>query len=219
MPRNQIREFRRIGAFRNGNKRLFGDVFLDLRVALEFLADSANQRFNSGFVASGFFQIARRRLEEWFRAQEVVDRHACLTFDKHFHRAIRQLQKLQHIRQNARAVDAINARIINAGIDLRRQENLLVIRHHFFQRAHRFLAPYKERHDHVREHDDVAQRQHWIGWVQRFFHALFLSAASLRAPIIGNSASSVLRLCIWGIPSPVSTGSRQPVDHIAGSGP
>jgi hypothetical protein len=32
-----------------------------------------------------------------------------------------------------------------------------------FQRRHRFVAPDEERHDHVREDDDVAQRQDGIG--------------------------------------------------------
>ncbi len=39
------------------------------------------------------------------------------------------------------------------------QQNLLFVIHHFFERAHGFLAAHEERHDHVGKHDDIAQRQ------------------------------------------------------------
>ena len=39
------------------------------------------------------------------------------------------------------------------------QEDLLVFLHHRFQRADGFFPPDEKRHDHVREYDDVTQRQ------------------------------------------------------------
>ena len=42
-------------------------------------------------------------------------------------------------------------------------EDVLVVTHHLLEGLHRLLAADKERHDHVRENDDVAQRQHGIG--------------------------------------------------------
>jgi hypothetical protein len=42
---------------------------------------------------------------------------------------------------------------------LRDEQDLLVVLHHIFESAHRFFAADKERHDHVREHDDVAEGQ------------------------------------------------------------
>jgi len=46
------------------------------------------------------------------------------------------------------------------GVLLRDEQDLLVFLHHRFQRAHRFFAADEQRHDHVREHHDVPQRQH-----------------------------------------------------------
>src|SRR4029450_4851799 len=54
-------------------------------------------------------------------------------------------------------------RIVVGGVLLRRQQNEGVRPHHFLKGADRLLAADEERHDHVRENDDVAQRQHRIG--------------------------------------------------------
>src|SRR6185312_2890993 len=39
--------------------------------------------------------------------------------------------------------------------------DLLVALHHLFEGAHGFVAAHEQRNDHVREHHDVPQRQHW----------------------------------------------------------
>src|SRR5262249_19570013 len=49
------------------------------------------------------------------------------------------------------------------GVLLRGEQNERVGAHHLFERLDRFLASDEQRHDHVREDDDVAQRQHRIG--------------------------------------------------------
>src|SRR5204863_149851 len=43
------------------------------------------------------------------------------------------------------------------------EQNERVRTHHLFQRLDRFLAADEQRHDHVREDHDVAQREHRIG--------------------------------------------------------
>jgi hypothetical protein len=55
--------------------------------------------------------------------------------------------------------------IVLGGVDLARQQDLLVVLHHLLQGAHGFLAAHEQRHDHVGEDHDVAQRQ--IGWPLR----------------------------------------------------
>ena len=42
---------------------------------------------------------------------------------------------------------------------LRDEKDLLIVLHHVLERPHRFLAADEQRHDHVRKHDDVAERQ------------------------------------------------------------
>ena len=60
---------------------------------------------------------------------------------------------------SADAVDVFGVRVVLAGILLGDQQDLLVVLHHIFKGAHRLLAADKQRHDHVREHDDVPQGQ------------------------------------------------------------
>jgi hypothetical protein len=55
-----------------------------------------------------------------------------------------------------------SGRIVVGGVLLGGQQDLLVVAHHLFKRAHRLLAPHEQRHDHVREHHDIAQRQDGI---------------------------------------------------------
>jgi hypothetical protein len=51
------------------------------------------------------------------------------------------------------------ARIVLSGIFLRHQQDLLVVLHHVFKRFYGLIATDKERHDHVREHNNVPQRK------------------------------------------------------------
>src|SRR5262249_56416410 len=77
--------------------------------------------------------------------------------------AVRQLEQLQHAGQRSDLVDGAGGRIVIGGILPRGQQNEGVGAHHLFERSDRFFAPDEQRHDHVREDDDVAQRQHRIG--------------------------------------------------------
>ena len=80
--------------------------------------------------------------------------------DQHLHGAVGQLQQLQHVGERADVVDRVGLGIVVGGVLLGGEQDLLVGAHHLFERPDRLLAPDEERHDHVREHDDVAQRQH-----------------------------------------------------------
>ena len=80
-------------------------------------------------------------------------------FDQHFDCSIWQLQKLQHRSKRADVVNLIDIRIVVSGILLRRQKDVLVRTHHLFEGIDRFIAPDEQRHDHVREYNDIAQRQ------------------------------------------------------------
>ena len=91
------------------------------------------------------------------------DLRAVAPLDQHLHGAVRELQELQHGRQRPDLVDRLRRRIVVAGVLLGRQHDLLVGAHHLFERVDRFLAADEERHDHVREDDNVPERQHRIG--------------------------------------------------------
>ena len=74
-----------------------------------------------------------------------------------------QLQELEHGSNHAEIVEIIAAGIVLARIELGDEENFLVRRHRGFECCDRFVATHEERNDHVRENDDVAERQDRIG--------------------------------------------------------
>ncbi len=59
-------------------------------------------------------------------------------------------------------IDVRRRGIVLGGVLLGDEQDLLVVLHHLFQRLDRFLAADEERHDHVGEHHNVAQRQYGI---------------------------------------------------------
>ena len=91
---------------------------------------------------------------------EALDPGAGVALDQHLDRAVGQLEQLQDAGDGADAVDVVAAGIVLARILLRHQQDLLVVLHHLLERVDRLLAPDEQRDDHVREDDDVPQRQH-----------------------------------------------------------
>jgi hypothetical protein len=94
--------------------------------------------------------------------QELGDRTRA-PLDQHLDGAVGQLQQLQHIGQHADAVHPVEARILGGVVDLRDQQDRLVVAHHRLERAHRLVASHEQRHDHVGKDHHVAQRQDGIG--------------------------------------------------------
>ncbi len=164
MARHKVGQFCRLARFRNGTQRIFGNVLLYLGIALELGPDRTQQRLDRGLVTVFLFKKLGRSLEIVLVFHKFGDLDAGLALDKYLHRAIGQLQKLQHIGQHTGFIDALHFRIVLAWIDLAGQEDLLVVRHHLFQCANRLLATNKERHDHERKDNNVSQWQNWIGF-------------------------------------------------------
>ena len=82
--------------------------------------------------------------------------------DQHLYRAVRQLQQLKDGADGADRIDVGGFGIVLRRVLLGDEQDLLVILHHILERPHRFFAPDKQRHDHVREDDDVAEGQDGI---------------------------------------------------------
>ena len=80
-------------------------------------------------------------------------------FDQHLHRAVGQLQHLQHRRDAADRVEILGARIVLRRGLLRDEQDVLAGVHRDVERLDRLRAPDEQRDHHVRKHDDVAQRQ------------------------------------------------------------
>ena len=115
--------------------------------------------------------------------RSVFRRRALLALDEHAHRAVGQLQQLQDGGDDAEIVERVAVGIVLGRIELGDQEDALVRRHRAFQRRHRFVAADEQRHDHVREDDDVAQRQDGIGFAH--VHSTGGAAGPRSAPYMG----------------------------------
>ncbi len=188
MAGHEVGELGGFGGFRHRGQRLFGDVLLDLGVALELFVHAAGERGGGVLVDDPLGQRLGLGLEIGGVFVEPGDRHPALALDQHFHRAVGQLEQLQHVRQHADAVDAVGVGIVHRGVDLARQQDLLVFAHHRFERLDGFFAPDEERHDHVREHHDIAQGQNRVGGGLLLGHFFSLFSAGGTAPTLGSAS-------------------------------
>ena len=143
----------------DGRQDLGADLLVELHVVLELGDDRARQRLDLDLLAARLGEDARLGLEIAGPLRVAQDLRAVATLDQHLHGAVGELQELQHGGERADLVDRLGRRLVVAGVLLRGEQDLLVGAHHFLERADRLLAADEERHDHVREDDDVAQRQ------------------------------------------------------------
>src|SRR4029078_4320628 len=109
--------------------------------------------------AKSFFDALDLSLEIALVLGVALDRGPACAFDQHLHGAVGQLQQLKHRGERAHGINAIGRGLVIARVLLRDKQDLLVRAHHFFKRGDRLLASHEQRHDHVREYDNVAQRQ------------------------------------------------------------
>ena len=96
------------------------------------------------------------RLKELGVIGKPDDPGTLTALDQYFDGAVGQLEELQHGPDSADRIDVRSRRIVLGGILLSDEQNLLVVFHHVLERPHRLFAADKQRHDHVRKHDDVA---------------------------------------------------------------
>src|SRR5690606_21567002 len=91
-------------------------------------------------------------------------------------------------------------RVVVGSVHLGGKQNLLVGAHDVFKRTDRLLAPDEERHDHMREDDDVTQRQNRIsartGGLGRFGHSptFHIAIAQWPTAILDISDRRAIRL-------------------------
>ncbi len=139
------------------------DLLVQLHIALEFGHDRTRQRLGLDLLDRLVRDSLRLRHEEGVARDVLAHNGARSAFDQHLDRAVGQLEKLQNARQRPGGEDGVGRRIVVGRVLLGGQQNRLVRLHHFFERANRLLATNEQRHDHMREDDDVAQRKDGIG--------------------------------------------------------
>ena len=158
-----IAELGEIGDRLNHADDFGGDLLVQLHIAFEIRHDRARQGLRLDGIGVGIGERDRGRLVILSAVGIFLHARALEPFDQHLHGAVGQLEQLQHAGERADLVDRIRIRIIVGSVLLRRKHDQRVVLHDLFERPDRFLAADEQRHDHVRENDDIAERQHRIG--------------------------------------------------------
>ncbi|ENN85911.1 hypothetical protein RHSP_17182 [Rhizobium freirei PRF 81] len=184
MRRDRIGELGIVVDLAGGADHFRRNLLVELHVALKFRNDGAAQRLELDLIFFRLMQNVTKRFVEILAAGIFINLCARTAFDQHLDGAVGQLQQLQNIGYGADLMDCVRRRIIIAGIDLGDQHDLLVRTHDFFQRPNGLLPSDEQRHDHVGEDHDVAQRQYRIGNAlicRRRFLSHFISFPSSRS--------------------------------------
>ena len=175
-------------------------LLVELHIAFELGNHGPRQPFELIVIRIGFVDHLDFGFEEFLVVRVALHPRAAHTFDQHLHRVVRQLQQLEHGADSTYLVNIFRGRIIIRRVLLRHQQNLLVVLHHVFQRTHRFVAPHEERHDHVREDHDVAQRK----------HGKHESASLVRAGVVGAGRCLLAFVIVRHGHTPAFTNSLMP---------
>ena len=151
------------GDLGDGGQGLRRHLLVQLDVVLELLGHGAAQRLGLRRVLAILVQARDLGLEEAVGAGEAQQGGAALALHQHLHRAVGQLQQLQHAGDHAHVVDGGGLGIVVGGVLLGGQQDGLVALHHLLERLDGLLAADEQRHHHVGEDHDVAQGQHGQG--------------------------------------------------------
>ncbi len=163
MRGDRIGELRRLVDLGHRRDDLGRDLLVELHVVLELGDHRAGKRLRLDLVAERIGKSLGLGLVEVLGPGIGLDVGPARALDQHLHGAVGQLQELQHARQGSDLVDRVRRRIVVRGVDLGRKQDVAVGLDHLLQGTDRLLPADEERHDHVREDDDVPQRQNRIG--------------------------------------------------------
>ena len=157
-----IRELREIRDLLNDAHHFGGNLLVQLHIALEVGHDRTRQSLRLDALGIDVGKGHGFGLIEIGAIGILAGLRALQAFDQHLHGAVGKLQELQHAGERTDLVNCIRSRIVIGRVLLRREENQRIVLHDLFERLDRLLAADEQRHDHVREDDDVAKRQHRI---------------------------------------------------------
>ena len=157
---DRVRQLRKLLYLVQRHQHFRRNLLVQLDVLLELADHRPAQRLDVLVLVRRFLDQFRFGLKEFLFVGIAHDFRALASFDQDLDRAIGQFEQLQHRTDRADIVDIVDGRIVLTRIFLRHKQNLLVVLHHVFQRLHRFVPPDEERHDHVREDNDIPQREY-----------------------------------------------------------
>ena len=139
--------------------RILRQLLVEFGVFVELLDHAAHHRRH--FRAVGDNRLQRGGLGGQHHAvlNQPFQPDAALPLHQNAHRAIGQLQQLQHRGNNADVIEIVRRRVVTPGVELGNQHDILVARHRGLERRHRFLATNEQGHHHAGKHHDIAQGQ------------------------------------------------------------
>ena len=140
-------------------RHLLRDLAVELDVLLERGLDAAHQRLELDARLGALLDRLDTHQEAGLGRLEAADARAALALDQHLHGAVGQPHELDDRADGSELEDVRRVGIVGLRVALCGQHERAAARHRLVERAHRLLAPDEKRHDHVREDDDVAQRQ------------------------------------------------------------
>ncbi len=163
-----VAQLRRVVDADGGDHGVEVQVVRELDVLLEHRDDAAHHRLDVG----GHVLRARDHLHDDPEEALVflpLDRAGAVdTLDQHLDVAVGQLQALHDVGDAAHREDVVRLRLVHRGVVLGGEEDPLVLAEGVFEGPDRRRTPDHERHHHVREHDDIPQRNDGEGLVH--FH-------------------------------------------------
>ncbi len=90
----------------------------------------------------------------------VVHDTALGPFDEHLDRAIRQLEQLQDVGDRSDRIKILNSGIIDLGLFLSDEQNLLSVPHGTVQSLDGLFPAHEKRNNHVRVDHDITKGKH-----------------------------------------------------------
>lgn len=154
-----VRELRRIVDALDAHHDLGLHLLVELDVHLEGALHAAHQRFDLDVARVLLGQGLDLDQEELPVAHVFAHPSALVALDQHLHRAVREAEQLHDGADRPDLVDVFGGRLVGAGVLLSDEEDLLVAVHRLVESQDALLAPDEELRDHVREYDDVTQRE------------------------------------------------------------
>src|SRR5437588_1066760 len=175
--RDGVGEPRRIVNLDSGDHGLVIQRLAKLHVLLEQRGHALNAGFHLRGRMRGEIHRAHRGLEVTFVVFYFEDFAALHAFDENLDVAILQLQSLHDVDDGADLVDLVRLGLVNAGVVLGGQKDLLVGSQRCFQGAHAGFPAHHEWGHHEREDHHVPYGHHGQLFAFEFFghRILFLS--------------------------------------------
>ena len=122
------------------------------------LDERAHERLGLHVDLGRLFDELDAHLEVRLVCDVLDDAEALLALDERLGGAVRQLELL-HDRDDATdLVEVLGPGVLRLGLLLRRERDVVALAHGLLERLDRLLATDEQRHDEVREHDEVPQR-------------------------------------------------------------